>query len=159
LNLNTRTATLADLPEINRIIEAAVMTWDLPDRVKRLSLPSYRYTELDLQYFDIVVATENGHIVGVAAWEPAKPADAPKGHTAMLLHGVYVNPAHHRKGIGRRLFAAAEEAVAHKQLDGLVVKAQKGSEPFYTALGMRKLAADEKRREFENRYWKLRAGW
>ncbi len=36
-----RPANQADLETINGVIESAVMTWRLPDRVKRLSLPSY----------------------------------------------------------------------------------------------------------------------
>ena len=149
-----RPAQAADLAQINRIIEAAIMTWELSDRVKRLTLPTYKYNEMDLQHLEVVVAEENSGIVGVAAWEQANRVDAPKEKTALLLHGIYVDPARHREGIGRHLFRAAEEAVKKRQLDGLVVKAQKGSEPFYLSQGMHKLAAEDPKREFENRYWK-----
>ncbi len=40
-DIDIRLAGHADLEAINRVIEVAVMTWDLPDRVKRLSLPAY----------------------------------------------------------------------------------------------------------------------
>lgn len=36
-----RPASPADLGEISALIERAVMTWRLPERVKRLALPSY----------------------------------------------------------------------------------------------------------------------
>jgi predicted N-acetyltransferase YhbS len=149
-----RPASKTDLDAINRIIEAAIMTWDLAERVKRLTLPTYKYNEMDLQHLEIVVAEQSGTIVGVAAWEQANSIDAPKGKTALLLHGVYVDPEHHRQGIGSLLFSAAEQAVSKRRLDGLLVKAQKGSEPFYIAQGMRKLAVEDVKREFENRYWK-----
>jgi predicted N-acetyltransferase YhbS len=154
MNFTIRPASIEDLDAINRIIEAAIMTWDLSDRVKRLTIPTYKYNEMDLQHLEVVVAEEDGTIVGVAAWEPASSTDAPRARTALLLHGIYVDPAHHRKGVGRRLFRAAEATVHQRQLDGLVVKAQKGSEPFYLSQGMHKLTAEDPKREFENRYWK-----
>lgn len=153
-DLLIRPASAGDLDQINRIIEAAIMTWDLSDRVKRLTIPTYKYNELDLQHLEIVVAERQGRILGVAAWEPAKAIDAPRDKSALLVHGIYVDPTHHREGIGSLLFSAAEDAVANTQLDGLVVKAQKGSEPFYLAQGMEKLMVEDAEREFENRYWK-----
>lgn len=154
--LHLRTATKSDLDAINNIIEAAVMTWPLADRVKRLSLPTYKYNELDLQHLHIVVAeNEVGEITGVAAWYPANTADTPKNKTALLLHGIYIDPTQHRKGIGSQLFQAAEQAVRKQNLQGLLVKAKAGSELFYQAHGMKKLVVDNTDREFVNRYWKL----
>jgi len=149
-----RPAQAADLDEINRIIEAAIMTWELSDRVKRLTLPTYKYNEMDLQHMEIVVAKRHGQILGIAAWEQANPIDAPKGKSALLLHGIYVDPEHHRQGIGSLLFSAAEAATTSTQLDGLVVKSQKGSEPFYLAQGMQRLRVEDSKREYENRYYK-----
>jgi len=62
----------ADLEAIDRVIESTVMTWHLPDRVKRLSLPCCRYDSVDLDHFDIVLA-KNGrkNIIGIAAREQA----------------------------------------------------------------------------------------
>ena len=54
--INLRPALKTDLDAINRVIEAAVMTWKLPERVKRLSLPSYRYTLADFAHLEMVVA-------------------------------------------------------------------------------------------------------
>lgn len=149
-----RSATTADLDAINRIIAAAIMTWDLPERVKHLILPSYKYNVMDLQHMSVVVAVQQDTLCGVAAWEPAKQLDAPKDKTALLLHGIYIDPAYFRQGIGSELFQAAEQAARQLQLDGIVVKAQKGSEPFYTAMGLQKLAVADSLRGFENRYWK-----
>lgn len=130
------------------------MTWDLSDRVKRLTIPTYKYDTMDLQHLEIVVAEQEHSIVGVAAWEQANPVDAPKDKTALLLHGIYVDPQHQRRGIGSLLFKAAEKAASELQLGGLVVKAQKGSEHFYMAQDMSKLTVEDEKREFENRYWK-----
>jgi hypothetical protein len=57
-DIDIRLAGQADLEAINRVIEAAVMTWDLSDRVIRLSLPVYRYDCVDLDHLDIVLAED-----------------------------------------------------------------------------------------------------
>ena len=44
------------LDAINRVIESAVLGWNLAERVKRLVLPSYRYTPLDVQHLSFAVA-------------------------------------------------------------------------------------------------------
>ena len=101
-----RPATAADIEALNGVVERAFMTWNLPERVKRLSLPSYRYRALDLDFQHIVVAETPIHgIIGVAAWEPAEPRDLPSGLTGLLLHGLYVEPAHIHRGIGSQQVA------------------------------------------------------
>ena len=55
-DINIRPANEDDLDAINGVIEAAVMSWQLPERVKRLALPSYRYNAMDLKYFSLAVA-------------------------------------------------------------------------------------------------------
>lgn len=154
MKLIIRPAEKHDLDAINQIIEAAILTWELPERVIRLTLPTYIYSEMDLQHMSIVVACQKETIVGVAAWEPADPIDAPKNTRALMLHGIYVNPALHRQGIGAVLFQAAEQSTKKQRLNGIVVKAQKGSEAFYQSQGMHNLKVEDKKREFENRFWK-----
>jgi len=157
-DINIRPARQADLEAINRVIEAAVTTWDLPDRVKRLALPGYRYTLPDLEHLEIVVAEdERKNLLGTAAWEQADPVDSPAGHKALSLHGIYVDPAYHHQGIGHRLFRAAEAAVCRYRCDGLLVKAQQGANGFFLAQQMTRLQVEDPLRQYENRFWK-RAG-
>lgn len=152
-NINIRPARESDLAAINRVIDAAVMTWDLPERVKRLSMPSYHYTAIDLAHYEILVALEAENIVGVVAWDKeAHPVQQQRG---LLLHGIYVQPDKQRQGIGRHLFMLAERAVLQNGMDGLLVKAQKDAEAFYHARGMHKLVVADHDREFANRYWKV----
>lgn len=146
-----------ELDAINHVVEDAVLSWDLPDRVKRLSLPSYRYTALDLLHLDIIVAEISQAIVGVAAWEPADPGDTPDGRNALLLHGIFVTADWHGAGIGTLLFQAAEQATHEKGLDGLLVKAQAGADGFFKKQGMIKLPVDDPNRHLENRFWKARS--
>lgn len=154
-NLAIRTADQADLDAINRVIESAVMTWDLPERVKRLSLPSYRYDCVDLEHLDIVLAEAGRHgIIGVAAWEPVDDKAHPAGSRALSLHGIYVDPTCHHQGIGTLLFRAAEHAVCEGGYDGLLVKAQAGSTGFFSAQGMERLKAGAFPDQYANRFWK-----
>ena len=109
LKVNIRSARLDDLSAINAIIESAVMSWKIPDRVKRLSLPSYCYHEIDFQHLEIVVAEDHRqNIIALAAWEQADSADAPVGQAALLLHGIYVDASHHHQGVGRQLLRAGK---------------------------------------------------
>ena len=141
---NLRPARKNDLDAVNRVIEAAVMSWALPERVKRLSLSSYRYNALDFDHLEMVVAEDNRqHIIGIAAWEQADTSDIAAGHTALLLHGIYVDPSHQQQGIGRQLFMAAEHAVRKHQYSGLLVKAQRDAHGFFISQGMSRLPIED----------------
>ncbi|KAA3631337.1 MAG: GNAT family N-acetyltransferase [Proteobacteria bacterium] len=149
-----RAATAADLDAVNAVIEDAVMTWSLPDRVKRLALTSYRYDATDLAHLGIVVFDSGrGAVKGVAAWEPATPRDMPGGARALLLHGLYVAPAAARGGIGSRLLDAALKAVRDGGYDGLLVKAQFEAVGFFESKGF--VAVDEPKsgERYPHRMW------
>ena len=89
-NIVLRSASSSDLDAVNNIIESCVMGWDLPERVKRLTLSSYRYLPHDLDHIELMLATlPDGEITGVAAWEPARYQDLPDNKTGILLHAEY----------------------------------------------------------------------
>lgn len=149
-----RPATSRDIDALNRVIERAVMRWKLPERVKRLSLPSYLYQPIDLDHLSIFVAEDMaGEILGVAAWEAASPRDLPAGKTGLLLHGLYVDPDHWNRGIGSCLLARAKEAVRQSNCDGLLVKAQAQAGGFFQAREMKKLPVLDAGRDYAHRYW------
>ena len=124
-------ATERDLEAINRLIERAVQTWALPDRVKRLALPTYFYTPADLQNMDLVGAYRHGQLVGVAAWE------ADPRHGALALHGLYVDPSHWRHRVGSTLLAHVEHAAHTRGFTTLIVKAQAEAQAFFLRCGFR----------------------
>ncbi len=130
------------------------MSWDLPERVKRLALPSYRYDAHDLEHLDLWVAFISSTIVGVLALEPADPRDVPDGQRGLLVHGLYVHPDYQQQGIGRRLLQHAEQQVRERHLDGLLVRAQSAAGEFFAAHGMQALAAQNAGRDYQYRYWK-----
>ena len=149
-----RKAITHDLPAINQVIEAAVMTWDLSDRVKRLSLPSYYYNEIDLQHFEIMVAEQAKQIVGVAAWEKADSKDTPVQQNSLLLHGLYVHPDVKNQGIATQLLHAAENTAQSQGLNGLLVKAQTDAIGFFIKQGMVPVKVLDPTRDYANRLWK-----
>ncbi len=154
-DLSLRPATTADLGRLNAVIKAAVLSWSLPERVKRLSLPSYLYQPHDLEHLRLVVAESSAEgMVGVAAWEPASPGDAPTGTKAMLLHGIYVRPQLHRSGIGSMLLDAAAKAARQAGYDGLLVKANPDAQAFFVARGLDPLPVEDPTRDYPYRYWR-----
>jgi predicted N-acetyltransferase YhbS len=153
--IRLRPAMPADLAAINAVIERAVMTWKLPERVKRLTLPSYRYQPHDLDHLRIVIAEDAERaVLGVAAWEPANARDLPQGKTGLLLHGLYVDPAQQRTGVGSRLLEAAISAAGEQGFDGLLVKARPEAEGFFLARGLTQLPVTDAERDYPHRFWK-----
>ena len=151
--MRLRPATPADLPAINRIVERAIDTWPVPERVQRISLPLYLYRGTDFEYQDLVVAEDDANVVGMAAWEDATPGDLPHGYRGLLLHGLYVDPAAQRRGVGSALLAAARRAAARRYLDGVLVKAQPTAIPFFEACGLDRLATTQPQRDYPHRFW------
>jgi len=130
----------------------------LPDRVKRLSLPAYRYDSVGLVHLDIVLAEDGKqNIIGIAAWEQADAKELPAGSRALSLHDIYVDPLHHQLGIGSKLLWAVEEAVCKRGFDGLLLKAQQGSNGFFISQEMQGLHVDDPLHQYANRFWKSAA--
>jgi len=149
-----RPAHEADLAALNAVVERAFMTWRLPERVKRLSLPSYRYHRHDLGHLQLVVAEDTDNaIVGVAAWEPADPRDLPAGQTGLLLHGLYVDPAKQGHGIGSRLLQAAAAAARERGMNGVLVRAQADADGFFESRGLLRLPVEDPGRHYPHRFW------
>jgi len=152
--LEIRPASDGDLGGVNALIERAVMTWKLPERVKRLAMPSYFYTGCDLKYQQVVVAEDSANgVVGVAAWESAVEGDCPQGLRGLQLHGIYVTPDQYRRGIGARLLSAVAMAARAQGCDGVLVKAQADAEDFFASQGLRKLPVLQPDRDYPHRYW------
>ena len=149
-----RQAHADDLPAINGIVERAVATWQLPERVKRLSLPSYRYQTHDLVHLHLMLAEDADHTpVGVAAWEPANPRDLPAGQRGLLLHGLYVDPARQRRGVGSQLLEATAAAARAQGFDGVLIKAQADANGFFEARGLQRLPVEDAARHYPHRFW------
>lgn len=152
--VDLRSATSADLMFINGIVEAAVMTWSLPERVKRLSMPSYRYDQATFEAVEMQLAVDgDGDIVGLAACcEPAE-SQALSDRKALLLHGIFVDATNHREGIGRELVQAVRERAKAGGYDGVLVNAQPDALAFFAALGFEQLPVVDEELDYKLRYW------
>jgi GNAT superfamily N-acetyltransferase len=146
----------SELPAVNAVVEAAVMGWALPERVKRLALPAYRYDGSDLEHLDFVIARSaaDGQVLGVAAWERADPAACPEGRDGALLHGLYVAPGAQHGGIGSALVGVVLAAAAAAGREGVLVRAQRDAEAFFQRQGFRHLPAVDSERDYAGRFWK-----
>ncbi len=153
-SVTLRAASRDDLAALNKVIERAVQTWNLPERVKRLALPTYLYHEHDLQHLHIELAVDSeGGVVGVAAWEAAVARDCPDGVRGLLLHGLYVDPEKQQRGTGGCLLQAAANAAREQGYAGLLVKAQADAGGFFSSQGLQLLAVKDASRDYPNRYW------
>ena len=150
-----RPATEADLPAINQVIETAVMSWQLPERVKRLSLPSYRYDATDLMHLTLWLAeNDKGEAVAIAGWEAADATDLSDGLRGILLHGLYVLPDLHGHGLGQSLLALTERNAKESGYDGILVKAQTEAIGFFQRQGYGDLPVEDDARHYSHRMWK-----
>lgn len=148
-----RDAREADITSVNEVIAAAIDTWTLPARVKRLALPVYRYTSEDLGHLTLRVLEQDAGVIAVAAWEPADLRDLPHPGSGILLHGMYVHPAYHRRGLATKLLADGARTARAGRHDGILVRAQSGAEGFFTRRGFKRLPVRDEARDYAGRLW------
>lgn len=130
-----RKAELDDLTEINAVITQAVMRWDLSERVKRLSIQSLSYDEVDFSHLDMLVAAggkgqEAQHsVIGVIVWDSSAAPDS------VLVHGLFVRPDYQNRSLGRSLLGFLEVHLAKSGVIEMRVKAQKDAVGFFSRQG------------------------
>ena len=144
---------LGDLDAINRIVTRAIGTWNVSERVKRLSLPLYHYQPEDLDHLEFLLAMDDDRPVAIAAWEPAEAEQLPAGQTGLLLHGLYVDPDVAGGGTGSSLLSACRDAAVEQGFDGVLVKATRDAVGFFERSGLIRLPVIREGRDYELRYW------
>jgi len=152
--IHLRQAQAEDIEALNGVIERAIMTWKLPERVKRLSLSIYRYQPHDLEHLHIVLAEDAAHgVVGVAAWELANPVTYRQASTGFYCMGSMSIriPA---SRCGTKLLDATLHAARELGMDGLLVKAQADANGFFAARGLERLPVLDPARDYPSRFWK-----
>ena len=154
-SIRLRDALASDLHGVNNLIAAAIDTWHLADRVKRISLPLYRYHEDDLRDMRLVVAESGDHqILGIAVLEQAYATDLFDGFQAAVLHGIYVAPNLHRNGVGSRLLEKIENMARSNDTEMLLVKARPEAISFFSDRGFEQLSARDVSRDYPHQFYK-----
>jgi N-acetylglutamate synthase-like GNAT family acetyltransferase len=154
--IRLRDADPSDLCSINSLIASAIGTWRLAARVKRISLPLYRYLEVDLQEMQIVVAQSGDDaILGIAALEQADAGAMFGGLPTAVLHGIYVAPNLHRNGVGSRLLEKIETLARSRGIAVLLVKARPEAISFFNARGFGKLTTRDDRGDYPHQFHKI----
>ncbi len=153
--IKIRKANQNDLDKINNVITTAIDTWNLTERVKRISLPLYRYQQHDFKHVQIMAAEgDNDCILGIAALEQSDTSGLPDEGSSSTLQGLYVYPDHHRKGIGSLLLQSIEEIAVATATEGLLVKAQPEAVSFFEGRGFKLLPVEDTSRDYPYRLWK-----
>jgi GNAT superfamily N-acetyltransferase len=134
------TGYTSDLDCINHVVAAAIMSWPMPERIKRLSVPVLSYDSEDFKHYRFAVYRDADQIQGVAAWNSEEPI-ATKLGAGRLLHGLYIYPDFQGRGLGRTLMAAVLAEAVALGADGLVVKAERPSIGFFEQCGLQPLPA------------------
>jgi GNAT superfamily N-acetyltransferase len=133
-------ASVADLLQVNKVVEQAVMAWPLSERLRRLSLPLLTYTETDWQYYQFLVMREHGAIVAMTAWDPHTALLTEHG-SAALLHGLYVAPDWQGQGLGWQLLQAVADRARALPVEGLLIKAERVAASYFEQRGLQAVAA------------------
>ena len=122
----------ANLHAVNGVVAAAVGTWGLPARVRRLALPSLLYGQGDLGHMHIWWLDEPGTgALAVAAWEETDSGS----EREIMLHGLYVLPRRQGEGLGSRLLSLVEQWGKAHGYDGVALRAWGVSEAFFRGHG------------------------
>ena len=102
----------------------------------------------------LIAETGDSGIVGLAALEGADAKECRGDLRTLLLHGLYVHPAHHRRGVGRKLIEAVEVFAHANGVDALLVRAQRDAQPFFENQEFVSLPVENESRDYAYRYWK-----
>lgn len=135
MSLTYRPAQLADLDAMSRVAVAAKRQWGYPDEWIELWRDQLQYTAETLAHQHVYCAELDGAIIGVVSISlDAEVAE---------LEGLWVLPAHGRRGVGRALMdLAAAQAVA-RGAHVLRIVSDPNAEGFYLALGARLVGYSE----------------
>ena len=153
--ISAHEATASDLHTVNRVIHESLVSWGLPERVRRLATPSLSYNETDLQHMSVILMTNaEGAGIAVAAWEEASKREVPVNARGVLVHGLYVIPQYQRRGLGTRLIELVAKRLAEHRMDGMTVRAWRDSLAFFLSRGFAPMDADSDPDTYPRRLWK-----
>jgi GNAT superfamily N-acetyltransferase len=122
-----RAPTIEELPALSALCLRSKAVWGYDNDFMEAFRGELTIGPCDLRSTLIVVAEENGEIVGVAQIKVV-------GSEADLLK-LFVEPTTLRGGVGRTLFVWATDQATSNGADRLVIDADPDAVPFYTRMG------------------------
>lgn len=134
-SFSVREAAVCDLPLVNWVITSAVNSWNLSDRLKRLSLSLLHYDAVDLQDYEILVYFRDEYPLAVGAWEFGPSYAGPDGMPSALFHGLYVRADFQGLGIGQQMQGTVADRARAQGFGGLFVKSQRVSTGYFVQQG------------------------
>lgn len=134
-----RPGSNSELSVVSEAVCGALSTWSLPERVRRLALPSPLYNDSDLDQMTVVLVENAGKAVTIAAWEADAGRYTPTGLQSVLLHGLYVSSRWQRQGLGTGLLEHVSHWIGERGFDGMAVKVWREAEAFFRSNGFNRL--------------------
>ena len=147
-----RSAGFTDLTTVNLIIKSAVESWQVPDRLKRLSLPLLQYNTSDFEEFELFLHLQGDVADGVAALARDANFIGPHATRCALLHGLYVRSDSQRLGVGKAMQQIVTDHACEMGCEGLLVKAQRVSTSYFAKQGYTEYVSPEI--DYPYLYWK-----
>ena len=136
--LVVRPVTAADVDALAALQEASIMRLGIAcygeAKARAWARVGHEFKHVLLEDGRFLVAEWAGRPVGVGGWSP----DSLEAELAWIRY-LFVDPDHARQGIGRRLVAAAERSAQGAGRRRFEVWSSLNAEPFYRALGYRRL--------------------
>ena len=147
-----KNVAVTDLILVNSVIISAVESWQLPERLKRLSLPILQYAAEDLAEFEFFLHDHNDSVNGVAVLGRDAGLKGKHGTRCALLHGLYVHADAQRTGVGRALQQTVAVHARELGCEGLLVKAQRVARSYFEAQGYEECESQSV--DYPYLYWK-----
>ena len=140
--MRLRTASLDDAAAIGAVLTASyslLMRGAYPDDLLESALPRITRANPDLlrsgRYH--LAESEDGAAMGCGGWSDRPPGSGPDGH-AHIRHFA-THPDWTGQGVGRAIYRRCEEEAAAAGFGGFICFSSLNGEPFYAALGFRRV--------------------
>jgi predicted N-acetyltransferase YhbS len=131
-----RPARVDDAAELTQIAARAVKNDGFDDATVARFMPGLKVNLALIAAGLVFVAEgENGALLGHVSARPTGIGGL------ILLEGIYVDPAHCRKGVGRRLFSTAVELSRKMAGNVILINSSPSSVDFYARLGATRIGA------------------
>ena len=152
--MTCRLATLGDIDALRALMDAAIAELQKPFLTEPQIASSHAIMGLDTQLVEdgtYFVVESHGELAGCGGWSRRSTlygGDRTPGRSAALLdpgtdaarvRAMYTHPRHARKGVGRLILSACEDAARREGFRRMELMSTLSGEPLYLACGYQPL--------------------